>query len=67
MTGEMPRLLTPREAAAILRTTPGSLANLRCKHLGPPITKIGTRVYYPEKELLEFIAARTTKPMPKAS
>jgi hypothetical protein len=59
---KVPELLTPREAAAVRRTTVGHLANERSRGLGPPIAKIGGRVFYPKAELVEYISSRIVAP-----
>jgi hypothetical protein len=53
--GKIPELLTPREAAAIRRTTVGHLANERCRGLGPVYARIGGRCFYPAAELRDYI------------
>lgn len=50
-------LLTPPEAAALLRTTAKSLGVIRCRGGGPPFVKIGRRVCYRRSALSEFITA----------
>lgn len=62
MAGNFPELLTPREAAAIRRTTVGHLANERSRGEGPPVAKIGGRVFYPAAEFREFIVSRIQAP-----
>lgn len=62
MDSKFPELLTPREAAKVRRTTVGHLANERSRGLGPPIAKIGGRVFYPAKELAEYISERIVDP-----
>ncbi len=59
---KIPELLTPKEAAAVRRTTTGHLANERSRGLGPPICKLGGRVYYPKDSLVEYICSRITDP-----
>lgn len=59
---KIPELLTPKEAAAVRRTTTGHLANERSRGLGPPVAKIGGRVFYPKAELVEYICSRITDP-----
>lgn len=44
-------LLKTDEAAEFLRTTTGTLANLRCEGTGPPYLKIGRRILYEASEL----------------
>jgi hypothetical protein len=50
-------LLTPPEAAELLRTTPKCLGVIRCRGGGPPFVKIGRRVCYRRSTLNDFIAA----------
>jgi hypothetical protein len=59
---KFPELLTPREAAAIRRTTVGHLANERSRGIGPPVARIGGRIYYPVAELRQFINERIASP-----
>jgi len=63
---KIPELLTPREAAAIRRTTVGHLANERSRGLGPPVAKIGGRIFYPARELSEYISERIVDPTRRA-
>lgn len=49
-------LLTPDEAATLLRTSAKSLGVIRCRGGGPPFVKIGRRVCYRRSALNEFIA-----------
>lgn len=48
-------LLTASETANFLRTTPGSLANLRCQGEGPPYLRLGRRILYEKKEVLKWL------------
>jgi hypothetical protein len=59
---KIPELLTTREAAAARRTTIGHLANERSRGLGPPVARIGGRVFYPALELRDYILSRITDP-----
>jgi hypothetical protein len=59
---KLPELLTPREAAAVRRTTVGHLANERSRGLGPPICKLGGRIFYPKDSLIRYIAERIVEP-----
>lgn len=59
---KIPELLTPRETAAIRRTTTGHLANERNRGLGPPVCKLGGRVFYPKDSLVEYISSRIHDP-----
>jgi hypothetical protein len=56
---KIPELLTPREAAAVRRTTTGHLANERSRGFGPPVCRLGGRVFYPAAELSRYISERT--------
>ena len=59
---KIPELLTTREVAAMRRTTIGHLANERSRGLGPPVARIGGRVFYPASELRDFILSRIVDP-----
>ncbi len=59
---KFPELLTPREAAAVRRTTTGHLANERSRGLGPPVCKLGGRIFYPAESLRKFIEERIVDP-----
>lgn len=59
---KLPELLTPREAAAVRRTTIGHLANERSRGLGPPICKLGGRIFYPKDSLVRYITERIVDP-----
>jgi len=63
---KLPELLTPREAAKVRRTTTGHLANERSRGLGPPVCKLGGRVFYPAAELSKFISERIVDPSRRA-
>jgi hypothetical protein len=62
MDSKFPELLTPREAAAVRRTTTGHLANERSRGLGPPVCKLGGRIFYPAESLRKFIEERIVDP-----
>ena len=52
----MQNLLTPAEAAKILKVSVGTLANWRCKKQGPKFKKInGKAIRYREVDLKKFI------------
>ena len=63
---KLPELLTPREAAAVRRTTTGHLANERSRGLGPPVCKLGGRVFYPADRLAEWVSERIVDPSRRA-
>jgi len=53
-----PDILTPREAAKVLRVSPGTLAIWRClKRYGLPFSKVGSKVVYRRSDLDAFIQA----------
>lgn len=47
-------LLTPAEAAELLRTTPGQLSQLRFRHEGPTFLKFGRKVLYRRTDLTAY-------------
>jgi predicted DNA-binding transcriptional regulator AlpA len=49
------RLLTPREAADLLRVSISWLAKARMRGNGPPYVKLGRSVRYPEGALLQWM------------
>jgi predicted DNA-binding transcriptional regulator AlpA len=53
------RLLTPNEAAQLLRVSLSWLAKARLTGEGPRYVKIGRSVRYPESYLREYIRSRT--------
>jgi excisionase family DNA binding protein len=54
---ELPKLLTPKETAAILRVSPGTLAVWRCvKRYALPFVKVGRSVRYREEDIAAFLA-----------
>ena len=56
----IPRLLTPRECAAALHVSAGTLSVWRStKRYFLPHVKVGRKVYYTDTAVAEFIAART--------
>ena len=63
---KFPELLRPREAAAIRRVTVNHLANERSRGEGPPICKLGGRVFYPADQLRDFINSHITDPARRA-
>jgi hypothetical protein len=55
-------LLSPREAAAILHMSPGTLAIWRCKKRYPlRYVKVGWRVMYRRSDLVAFLESRTVE------
>lgn len=57
------RYLSTKEAAEILRTTPGQLANLRLRGEGPPYIKLQRKCLYDVRDVegwLECRRIRTT-------
>ena len=52
-----PDLLTPEEAAALLRVTPATLGYWRKQKRGPAYVKIGRRVRYPRAALFAALQA----------
>ena len=59
MTGQVD-LLTPEEAAALLRVTPATVGYWRKQKRGPAYVKIGRRVRYPRAAL--FAALEVVRP-----
>jgi predicted DNA-binding transcriptional regulator AlpA len=49
------RLLTPKEAANLLRLSTSWLAKARMRGDGPPYTKLGRSIRYPEGALLQWM------------
>jgi hypothetical protein len=56
--------LTPAHVGRKIHTTEAALAVRRCKGLGPPYLKMGSKILYPAAALREWLAART-KLLPK--
>jgi len=54
------KLLTPEEAASLLRLKPNTLAKWRCNGTQLELTffKIGGRVFYTEEGISQFISTR---------
>ena len=52
------RLLTPREVADGLRVSLSWLAKARMRGDGPPFTKIGRGIKYPESELVRWMLSK---------
>jgi hypothetical protein len=59
---EMPVLLKPSEAAALLRTSVASLAQDRFNNRGAPYIKVGYRVLYDRDTLLEYVRGGAVTP-----
>ena len=58
----MVNLLTPEQAAEYLHVAPDTLAVWRCTgRYDLKFVKIGSRVFYDESDLEEFILSRTIK------
>jgi hypothetical protein len=53
-----PELLTPADVATILSLKAGTLAVWRRKNQGPPWLHIGSRVFYPARELHRWLHAQ---------
>jgi predicted DNA-binding transcriptional regulator AlpA len=53
------RLLTPRDAADVLRLSPSWLAKARMRGDGPPFLKVGRSVRYAEGALPKWMTSRT--------
>jgi predicted DNA-binding transcriptional regulator AlpA len=52
------RLLTPNDAANLLRLSPSWLAKARMRGDGPPYVKLGRSVRYDESALAEWMRSR---------
>lgn len=61
-TNDPDELLTEREAAELLKTSPRTLQAWRCDKVGPAFVKIGRSIRYRRHDLLTWIAANTVKP-----
>lgn len=59
---KLPDLLTEREVAALIGTTPGTLRGDRGKGRGLPYVKIGTRVRYRADDIAAYLDANTVRP-----
>jgi hypothetical protein len=55
-------MLTTEELAALLRTTPAGVNNLRYRGAGPRGMRAGKRVLYPESAVLEWLASGADEP-----
>jgi len=57
------RFLTPEQAAEILNVQPQTLAKWRMLGEGPPYSKFGRAVRYPDGPLYEWAKDRTIEPV----
>lgn len=58
-------LLIPREAAPLMRKTPGALAVDRCQRRDTPdYIKIGRRIYYRRSDILKWVSAHVVNVNP---
>jgi hypothetical protein len=64
MQAEQAEFLTTREAAKLIRSTPGALGKGRCirSRIAPPYIKLGRKVLYNRRELLEWLAEHRVDP-----
>ena len=53
------KLLTPKEAAQLLKVSESWLAKARMRGDGPPFIKIGRAIRYSEGGLLQWMKSRT--------
>ena len=60
-TGRKVSLVSPKEAAALLRVTPNTMAKWRLAGDGPAFLKIGFRVFYDEETLHAWLASRVRR------
>lgn len=51
----VPDLMTPKEVAAMLRTTEGSLATRRNRGSGPRFLRAGRRILYARADVLAWL------------
>jgi Helix-turn-helix domain len=63
----IPRLVSPREAAHILRRSPDTLKRWRYEGIGPQYVEIEGRISYDVAVLLEFIRKNTRMPSVRAT
>ena len=56
---ELSELLTPEEAAKLLKMAPGTLSNWRVQGRGPRFTNAGRRIRYARNDLAAYVAARS--------
>jgi hypothetical protein len=55
-------MLTTEEVAALIRTTPAGVANMRYRGVGPRGIRAGKRVLYRESEVLAWLDSRADEP-----
>jgi Helix-turn-helix domain len=60
-------LLTPQEAAALLRVSPDALRRWRTNRTGPPGIKLGRRLVYLRSDCLAFVEAQRREQHPELS
>lgn len=65
-TGSVPEVLTPQEAADLLRTNVASLAQLRYGGGGPHYVKLGRSVRYRRTDIQAFLDGNTYERTDKA-
>jgi hypothetical protein len=54
----VPDLLVTAEAATFLRVSPGTLSNWRTRGIGPPFSRIGSRIIYSRDVLVAWVKAQ---------
>jgi hypothetical protein len=59
---QMPELLKPAEAAALLRTTTNTLQQDRYMRRGVPYIKLGNRVLYARNDIVAYLNANRSEP-----
>lgn len=52
------KLMTPNETAEVIRLSTATLAKLRVIGGGPRFAKVGSRIFYEERDVDEWIEAR---------
>lgn len=53
---------TPKEVAAYLRKSEGTLANWRCAGIGPPYVKVAGTIRYRWADIEKWLASRVIDP-----
>ena len=66
MAHQLEPLLTPIEAASILKVKPNTLAKWRVIGEGPPFIHVGSAVRYSAREIARFIERQTRRSTCKA-